>query len=110
MGKSKQSVGSAERESTQQLTPLTFDEEDSEEEHEEQEQEQDTESDDELAKDEAEIQLERLVFGDSGGFRDGLRDFDKEEEAADEETTGLEGLDDAQVGQIARDYTCAGRL
>lgn len=59
-------------------------------------------------KDETEEELERLVFGDSAGFREGLRDVssDEAEEIEDEDqdqdgTTGLEGLDDAQVGQIA---------
>lgn len=59
------------------------------------------ESDGEPEKDETEVELERLVFGDSAGFREGLRDFareEREDEGAEEETTGLEGLDNADVG------------
>jgi len=57
----------------------------------------------ELEKDEAEEELERLVFGDSEGFREGLRDFklddDKAEEIGDDSDAqdGLEGMDDADV-------------
>lgn len=56
----------------------------------------------EIEKDETEEELERLVFGDSAGFRAGLEDFGQEVEAneQDEEAegiTGLEGLDDAQL-------------
>lgn len=72
------------------------------------EQESDVEInvDGEPEKDETEQELERLVFGDSAGFRDGLREGSDEEaeddgEEEDEGVTGLEGLDDAQVGQIA---------
>ena len=55
-------------------------------------------------KDDTEIELEKLVFGDSAGFREGLRDFaiDKQQDydqAAGESAAGLEGLDDADVGQ-----------
>lgn len=71
------------------------------------EQESDVEInvDGEPEKDETEQELERLVFGDSAGFRDGLRessDVEVEDSEQEEEgATGLEGLDDAQVGQIA---------
>ena len=63
--------------------------------------EEEYESDEEPEKDEAEEELEHLVFGDSAGFRDHLRHFshkgakDSEE---DQDATGLEGLDDADVG------------
>lgn len=59
----------------------------------------------ELEKDDAEEELERLVFGDSEGFRDGLRDFKLDDEDAEEgeeeggdAENGLEGMDDADVG------------
>lgn len=59
----------------------------------------------ELEKDDAEEELERLVFGDSEGFRDGLRDFKLDDGEADEgeeedgdAENGLEGMDDADVG------------
>jgi len=57
----------------------------------------------EIEKDEAEEELERLVFGDSEGFREGLRDFklgdDEAEQDGDESDAqgGLEGMDDADV-------------
>jgi U3 small nucleolar RNA-associated protein 18 len=55
-----------------------------------------------LEKDEAEEELERLVFGDSEGFREGLKDFklndeDVEEDEGSDAQGGLEGLDDADV-------------
>lgn len=74
----------------------------------EDESEEDAELDGEAEKDETEEELERLVFGDSIGFREGLKDFALGE-AEDEryaEATGLEGLDDADVGQ-ALNYTSA---
>jgi U3 small nucleolar RNA-associated protein 18 len=56
-------------------------------------------SDEEIDEDEKE--LERLLFGDSAGFREGLRnlddDEDEEESGAEDEATGLEGVDDAAV-------------
>jgi hypothetical protein len=64
--------------------------------------------DGELDKDETEEELERLVFGDSAAFREGLKDFtleeyheheDEGEHDGDATTSGLEGLDDAQVGR-----------
>jgi U3 small nucleolar RNA-associated protein 18 len=54
--------------------------------------------DGEIEKDETEEELERLVFGDSAGFKAGLRDFDNEDDVEEEDDTGLEGLDDAAVG------------
>lgn len=54
-------------------------------------------------KSEAEEELERLVFGDSAGFRQQLKDFavkDATEESDALEITGLEGLDDADVGLV----------
>lgn len=78
------------------------------EEESDREQESDVEIkvDGEPEKDATEEELERLVFGDSAGFREGLRDVssDEAEDVEEEEqegVTGLEGLDDAQVGQTA---------
>ena len=54
----------------------------------------------EVEKDEIEEELEHLVFGDSAGFRERLQSFPHEGAAQDEQDiTGLEGLDDAEVGQ-----------
>jgi hypothetical protein len=52
-------------------------------------------------KDETEEELEQLAFGDSAGFRKGLSSFaaGREQEEEDQPGTGLEGLDDADVGQ-----------
>lgn len=58
--------------------------------------------DSEPEKDETEEELEHLVFGDSAGFREWLKSFPQQEatEGTDEQVgTGLEGLDDADVGQ-----------
>lgn len=89
-----------EEEEAPHMTPPIDTEEDSED----AESSIDIQLDDEPEKDETEQELERLVFGDSAGFRDGIRDFSLEgqEDSAGEDgaTTGLEGLDDAQVGQI----------
>ena len=61
-------------------------------------------------KDEVEEELERLVFGDSAGFREGVRNFtagaqqtkgskqDGLGEEQDRDEGGLEGLADADVG------------
>jgi hypothetical protein len=55
-------------------------------------------------KDDEEEELERLVFGDNAGFREGLKDFTLDGE--DDDTlegagrTGLEGMDDAAVGHV----------
>lgn len=73
-----------------------------EDEDEEAEDDVDMEDDDEQSeKDETEIELERLVFGDSAGFRDGLKGsaLALREGEESEEGTGLDGLDDADVGQ-----------
>lgn len=66
--------------------------------------------DGEPERDETERELERLVFGDSAGFREGLDDAahddepleqeDDEEEDGEGQPSGMEGLDDAAVGQI----------
>jgi hypothetical protein len=56
----------------------------------------------EPVKDETEEELEQLVFGDRAGFRERLKSFPQQntlEGAAEQEGTGLEGLDDAEVGQ-----------
>jgi hypothetical protein len=52
-------------------------------------------------KDEEELELERVLFGDSAGFRQGLGQIaaiDDEPAGEDEGTTGLQGLEDADVG------------
>ena len=59
--------------------------------------------DGDLEKDDTEEELEQLVFGDSVGFRERLKSFRDEDEAEDQDATGLEGLDDADVGQALRD-------
>lgn len=61
--------------------------------------------DEESDKDDGEIELERLVFGDSAGFREGLKASAlarRDEVEDDEQTTGLDGLDDADVGQALK--------
>ncbi|KAK5129340.1 hypothetical protein LTR08_003570 [Meristemomyces frigidus] len=80
-------------EMVQQPTPPTQDEEDSD---------IDIMVDGEEDKDATEQELERLVFGDSAGFREGLRDFalDQQESGSESEEdaqAGLEGLDDADL-------------
>lgn len=53
-------------------------------------------------KDDTELELERLVFGDSAGFREGLQSSalaDRAVEEDDGEAAALDGLDDADVGQ-----------
>lgn len=55
---------------------------------------------DEVEKDATELELERLVFGDSAGFRDGLRVLEVEDGSVDDDVDqikGLEGLDDTQL-------------
>ncbi|KAI5363876.1 putative U3 small nucleolar RNA-associated protein [Septoria linicola] len=102
MAKSKQGKAAKkqQQEVVQQPTPPVQDD-DMDVDVEEDESEAEIVVDGEIEKDETEEELERLVFGDSVGFRDGLRDFDREDEqdeAADNDaTTGLEGLDDAQL-------------
>jgi hypothetical protein len=106
MAKSKQArAAKKQQEIVQQPTPPA---QDSDGEMQEMVEEEDDESeaeiivDGEIEKDETEEEeLERLVFGDSTGFREGLRDFDAEDtsEPDYDATTGFEGLDDAQVGQ-----------
>ncbi|KXT02069.1 hypothetical protein AC578_6659 [Pseudocercospora eumusae] len=92
MPKSMQAKAAKRQEVVQQPTPPAHDEE--------MEDESDVEIvvNGELEKDETEEELERLVFGDSAGFREGLKDVDQEEgEEQEEDTTALEGLDDAQL-------------
>lgn len=72
---------------------------DGEDEYDESDVEFNLESD--VEKDEIEEELEHLVFGDSAGFRENLRSFPQEDaadNAEDHATTGLEGLEDAEVG------------
>lgn len=103
MGKSK-AAKKHQQQSVQQPTPPTQDEAVDE-------SDVDIIMDSEAEKDEAEAELERLVFGDEAGFREGLRDLGSEDEDRDEDAgegavrTGLEGLDDADVGQILRNLS-----
>ena len=96
MAKSKQAKATKKHEETvQQPTPPVQEESDAGS-----DVEFVTEGD--LEKDEAEEELERLVFGDSEGFREGLKDFKLNDEDAEEGEDsdaqgGLEGLDDADV-------------
>lgn len=111
MAKSKQSKKAAKgQEVVQQPTPPAQDH-DNDEKMEEMEieyadsgSEADIVVDGEMEKDATEEELERLVFGDRMGFREGLRHFDVDEadsadhdDDGDDATTGLEGLDDAQL-------------
>jgi U3 small nucleolar RNA-associated protein 18 len=97
MAKSKQAKASKKQEETvQQPTPPVV--------QEESDAGSDVEfvTDGDMEKDEAEEELERLVFGDSEGFREGLKDFKLNDEDAEEGEDGdaqggLEGLDDADV-------------
>lgn len=100
----RQDVGKAAKAAVQQPTPPTQDEDASDGSDVEITMERDPDE-----KDATEQELERLVFGDSAGFREGLRDFAVEEEEGSEEDveesaaeTGLEGLDDADVGRRVR--------
>lgn len=90
MAKSKKS-----RDSVQQPTPPTQDE------AEDADSDVEIVLDGEMERDEAELELERAVFGDSAGFREGLREVEQDQEETEEGVTGLEGLDDADVGQAA---------
>ena len=67
-------------------------------------------SDDRMEKDETELELEKLVFGDAAGFHEGLRSHQEdafptkldinsegEDDSAQDEDEGLEGVDDADV-------------
>jgi U3 small nucleolar RNA-associated protein 18 len=59
--------------------------------------------DGEATKDDVELKLEKLVFGDREGFRDGVRDFSWggdvafDEDEAGEDEGGLEQVADADV-------------
>lgn len=97
MGKSKQTkVSKKQEKAAQQPTPPAHDGSD---------EGSDVEivTEGALEKDEAEEELERLVFGDSAGFREGLKDFNLDdgeaEEGEDESASedGLAGMDDADV-------------
>ncbi len=71
------------------------------EEQEESDSDVEIEVEEEIQKDDTEQELERLVFGDRAGFKDSLAKFSAEQTVAIPETdenTGLEGLDDADVG------------
>ena len=95
MAKSKRT----EKVQVQQPTPPTMDEAADESDVEFQ-------LDGEPERDETERELERLVFGDSAGFREGLEDAAPDDEASTQEDgedeegqpSGMEGLDDAAVG------------
>lgn len=90
-------------EAIQQPTPPNRDESSDGEDH--------FDSDDPMEKDETEVELEKLVFGDDAGFLEGLRshgqeiarsDFSELEESEDvkgddREDEGLEGFADADV-------------
>ena len=69
---------------------------------------------DPMGKDETELELEKLVFGDEAGFHEGLRshregafptklgvDTEDEEDTAQDKDQGLEGLDDGDVRTMA---------
>lgn len=97
MAKLKQAKASKKQEKTvQQPTPPTHDASD---------EGSDVEivTEGNLEKDAAEEELERLVFGDSEGFREGLKDFNLDDEEAGEgedesaSEDGLAGMDDADV-------------
>ena len=64
-------------------------------------------------KDETEEELEQLVFGDSAGFRERLKSFGQvaaEDSEDAQQTTGLEGLDDADVGQALSTLSLQGDM
>ncbi|KAI7101624.1 hypothetical protein KC324_g20961, partial [Hortaea werneckii] len=95
MAKSKRN----EKVQVQQPTPPTMDEAADESDVEFQ-------LDGEPERDETERELERLVFGDSAGFREGLDDASQDDEASEQEDeeedgdgqpSGMEGLDDAAL-------------
>lgn len=92
----KTAVKERKQKMVQQPTPPTQGES-------EEESDVDFELDGEPEKDDVEQELERLVFGDSAGFREGLREValgEAESDGEDEDAaTGFEGLDDADVGQ-----------
>jgi U3 small nucleolar RNA-associated protein 18 len=87
-------------EETDESSELDLDEADGESEVSE---DVDVQMDDEEEKDDSEEELERLVFGDSAGFSKGLSAYaaeqDRERDLEEQQATGLEGLDDAEVGQ-----------
>ena len=73
-------------------------------------------SDDSLEKDETELELEKLVFGDGAGFYDGLKsyqegairtkskanaEYHQDVSQISDEDQGLKGVDDADVRSMA---------
>nr|POE93494.1 putative u3 small nucleolar rna-associated protein 18 [Quercus suber] len=94
------------RKRLQQPTPPANDESDqdlaeqeSEQESEDDELDLEVKLDGERTKDQTEEELERLVFGDSAGFRDGLKDFvlDDDDDNKQEVEGGLDGLENADL-------------
>jgi len=74
------------------------------------------ESDDPMDKDETELELEKLVFGDEAGFQEGLSTYKSTQAApspvSDDEVLqgggdGLAGIDDADVS--LNSFFCAGK-
>lgn len=67
--------------------------------------------DEESEMDETEMELERLVFGDSAGFREGLKHsaLAVREDESDADEQEVDGSDDADVGQALnpRRYFCS---
>lgn len=64
-------------------------------------------------KDETELELERLIFGDSAAFREGLRGSalaTRGDDEDEEQTNGLDGLDDADVGQALEPRSLLGTV
>lgn len=62
--------------------------------------------DEDAEKSETEEELERIIFGDSAGFRQGLKNSALErvdQEESSDDATGLEALADADVGQALDD-------
>lgn len=95
--KSRQSTGPIAASPTSDDSPLSFEGFDSEE---------------SLEKDETELELEKLVFGDETGFYEGLGTYNRKSYALDQEAIegdqrgdehlvelgeGIEGVDDADV-------------
>lgn len=69
-------------------------------------------SDNSIQKDKTELELEKLVFGDEAGFQEGLNTYERkyhtakqelvrgdhsDDDQAEQDQEGLEGLDDADV-------------
>ncbi|KAI9843817.1 MAG: hypothetical protein M1837_006077 [Sclerophora amabilis] len=104
MGRKKIRKPAKQHAVAQQPTPPTQDELDTE-------MKSDVESDSPIAKDATELELEKLVFGDNAGFREGLKAHTREnldleigsdrdgshDEAQEEDGEGLEIIDDADL-------------